>query len=81
MYQKIEKHKGIRALKSFERRARVGKRKRGGEKSGGGRGEQKKKHRKFLTSIIPDTRFPFKSPGHRYYRVKYASHFVHQLPR
>ena len=30
MYQKIEKHKGIRALKSFERRARVGKRKRGG---------------------------------------------------
>lgn len=49
-----------------------------------GRGEErkeKKKHEKFLTSIIPDTRFPFKSPGHRYYRVKYASHFVHQLPR
>lgn len=77
MYQKIEKYKGIRALKvsSGELELEKGK----GEGGGGGAGE--KKHEKFLTSIIPDTRLPFKSPGHRYYRVKYASHFVHQLPR
>lgn len=77
MYQKIEKYKGIRALKvsSGELELEKGK----GEGGGGWAGE--KKHEKFLTSIIPDTRLPFKSPGHRYYRVKYASHFVHQLPR
>lgn len=75
MYQKIEKYKGIRALKvsSDELELEKGK----GEEEGAG----EKKHEKFLTSIIPDTRLPFKSPGHRYYRVKYASHFVHQLPR
>lgn len=75
MYQKIEKHKGIRALKvsSGELELEKGK--------GEGEGAGEKKHEKFLTSIIPDTRLPFKSPGHRYYRVKYASHFVHQLPR
>lgn len=75
MYQKIEKYKGIRALKvsSDELELEKGK--------GEGEEQEKKKHEKFLTSIIPDTRLPFKSPGHRYYRVKYASHFVHQLPR
>lgn len=75
MYQKIEKYKGIRALKvsSGELELEKGK--------GEGEGAGEKKHEKFLTSIIPDTRLPFKSPGHRYYRVKYASHFVHQLPR
>lgn len=75
MYQKIEKYKGIRALKvsSDELELEKGK--------GEGEGAGEKKHEKFLTSIIPDTRLPFKSPGHRYYRVKYASHFVHQLPR
>lgn len=75
MYQKIEKYKGIRALKvsSGELELEKGK--------GEGEGAGEKKHEKFLTSIILDTRLPFKSPGHRYYRVKYASHFVHQLPR
>lgn len=77
MYQKIEKYKGIRALKVSSGELELEK----GKGEGGGAGAGEKKHEKFLTSIIPDTRLPFKSPGHRYYRVKYASHFVHQLPR
>lgn len=77
MYQKVEKYKGIRALKVSSGELELEK----GKGEGGGAGAGEKKHEKFLTSIIPDTRLPFKSPGHRYYRVKYASHFVHQLPR
>lgn len=78
MYQKIEKYKGIRALKVSSDELELEKGKGEGEEE---EEQEKKKHEKFLTSIIPDTRLPFKSPGHRYYRVKYASHFVHQLPR
>lgn len=55
VYQKKKNRKGVLKVSSSSWKK---------EKEGGER-KKKKNHEKVLTSIIPDTRFPFKSPGHR----------------